>query len=222
MVGKTNGIRAVAISAALAIIAVSFIGCGNGEELRLKDEEIASLQSKVSTLESDLADEKARAQKVHADLEGELSSVKNKNSILLDSLGNMSIITIDDAALFGLSSTHLTDYGTDILDRIAGVIKGNPGRQVWIEGHTDNVQIGMEYRGTFASNWEMSSARAHSALHYLLKKHDLDPQLVAAVGYGEHRPIADNESEEGRSRNRRVVITIGPKYMKTVSQSAGQ
>lgn len=221
MVGQLINLRAIAACALLVFAAVAFVGCGNGEQLRLKDEEIASLQSKVSDLESDLATERDRAQKVHADLQGELSDLKGQNDILLDSLDNMSIITIDDAALFGESSTHLTDYGTEVLDRIATVIKNNQGRQVWIEGHTDNVQIGLEYRGTFASNWEMSSARAHSALHYLLKKHDLDPTMIAAVGYGEHRPIADNETAEGRSKNRRVVITIGPKYMKTVSKRAG-
>jgi len=227
MVGNKNryqlGAHAMhgTFGALLIFATVSIIGCGNGEQLRLKDEEIAGLQSKVTTLEGDLANEKDRAQKVRADLNRELTGLKDKNSVLLDSLDNMSIITIDDAALFASSSTQLTEYGTEILDRIAVVIKKNPGRQVWIEGHTDNVQIGLEYRGTFASNWEMSSARAHSALQYMLRKHKLDPAMIAAVGYGQHRPIADNSDETGRSKNRRVVIVIGPKYMKSVTESAG-
>jgi chemotaxis protein MotB len=63
----------------------------------------------------------------------------------------------------------------------------------------------------FASNWALSSARAHSVLHYLVGKHGADQGRLAAVGYGEQHPVADNATSEGRAQNRRVVITIGSK-----------
>lgn len=201
-------IKWVGVLAALATLAM--VGCGgNAQLLADKDAEIATLKSQVDGLEGQLMSEKEMAQKTHADLESELSQFKGQQEVLLDSINNMSIITISDAALFGFSSTHLTDNGVSLLDKIAGVIKNNPGRQIWIEGHTDNVPIAEEYREQFPSNWEFSSARAHSALQHLLKKHKLDPTTLAAVGYGQYHPVADNSTAAGQSQNRRVVIIIG-------------
>lgn len=199
----------------LTAFALGMTGCGGNEELlRQKDEEIASLQGKVSTLESQLNQEQAEAQKLHSQLQNELAEYKERNELLLDTINNMSVVTVSDAALFAFSSTTLTENGTSLLDKVAGVIKNHPDRQIWIEGHTDNVPIAMEFRDKYRSNWEFSSARAHAALHYLLTKHKLDPNRVAAVGYGMHRPVADNSTSEGRAKNRRVVIVIGPRYLR--------
>jgi chemotaxis protein MotB len=64
-------------------------------------------------------------------------------------------------------------------------------------------------KATYPSNWELSSARAHAVLHYVENKYAPEPDRLAAVGYGEYMPVADNETREGRSQNRRVVITVG-------------
>ena len=68
----------------------------------------------------------------------------------------------------------------------------------------------MPIRSRFASNWELSTARALTAVHFLTEKAGVDPRRVGAVGYGEYRPIADNSTPEGRARNRRIAITILP------------
>ncbi len=197
-----------------AALLSSVAGCSGNKDLLLqKDEEIASLNGRIGELETELSGEQRRAQEVHDELEAELASFRDKELLLIDSLNNMSIITVSDAALFGLSSVRLTANGTAILDKVAGVIANNTDRQIWIEGHTDNIQIASEFRDNFASNWELSSARAHAALQYLLSKHALNPNRLAAVGYGEHRPRADNTSAEGRSKNRRVVIVVGSKRL---------
>jgi chemotaxis protein MotB len=80
-----------------------------------------------------------------------------------------------------------------------------------IEGHTDNVPIGANIKDKYQSNWELSSGRACSVLRYMYWKHKMDPERLSAVGYGEHRPVADNDTLEGRAKNRRVTIVIGPK-----------
>jgi len=74
-----------------------------------------------------------------------------------------------------------------------------------IEGHTDSVPI---RTARFPSNWELSTARATSIVHYLLTRHEFEPTRLSAAGYGEFRPIASNNSSEGRSQNRRVDIVI--------------
>jgi chemotaxis protein MotB len=73
-----------------------------------------------------------------------------------------------------------------------------------VEGHTDNVPIRTV---TFPSNWELSAARAASVVH-LFTRLGVDAKRLSAIGYGEHQPLADNDSEEGRQKNRRVAVVI--------------
>jgi len=76
---------------------------------------------------------------------------------------------------------------------------------ILVEGHTDNVPIAT---AQYASNWELSASRASNVVKYLLAQGSLPPQLMAAVGYGEFRPIAPNDTDENRARNRRIVFLI--------------
>jgi chemotaxis protein MotB len=75
-----------------------------------------------------------------------------------------------------------------------------------IEGHTDNVPVGANNK--YASNWLLSAARAANVAQYLAVNEKIDGARIAAVGYGEYRPVASNGSEKGRSQNRRVDIII--------------
>ena len=84
-----------------------------------------------------------------------------------------------------------------------------PDRVVLIEGYADNRPIAPSYRWKYSSNWELSSARAHAVLHYIVNQHDADASRLAAVGFGDNDPVADNGTPEGWAQNRRVVITIG-------------
>jgi chemotaxis protein MotB len=86
-----------------------------------------------------------------------------------------------------------------------------PENDIGIEGHTDNEPI--RYSG-WKSNWELSTARALSVLHYLIDKKGISPLRVSAIGYGEYRPVASNVDKEGRRLNRRVEIVILPKATK--------
>lgn len=74
-----------------------------------------------------------------------------------------------------------------------------------VEGHTDNVPIATTQ---FASNWELSTARATNVVKYLVQKHGIPPERIAAIGYGEHKPIVPNDTDENRAKNRRVVFLI--------------
>ncbi|MBI3544203.1 MAG: OmpA family protein [Deltaproteobacteria bacterium] len=91
-----------------------------------------------------------------------------------------------------------------VLDQIAKVI-GDAGRPVRVEGHTDNGKTSSQL---YPSNWELSTARAAWIVRYLIQKHHYDPRLLAAAGYAEYHPIAPNDTESGRSRNRRVEILV--------------
>jgi chemotaxis protein MotB len=196
----------------LPFVAALSWGCSNNKELIAQQEEqIATLQGQVTNLETELANEKKRSNDLNSELEAALAEYQKKEQVLLEKIDDKSVITVSDAMMFQSGSVQLTSKATEILDKVSEVLARYPDREIRIAGHTDNVGIGLEFQERFKSNWELSSARATSVLHYLRTKHNLDPQHIAAVGYGEYRPIADNSTPEGRASNRRVVIEVGPK-----------
>lgn len=115
-------------------------------------------------------------------------------------------LTMKGALLFDSGKAELKEESKAILDK-AGVILERYGENttIEIEGHTDNVPINS---AQYASNEELSSARALSVFYYLAENTSLDPTLLKHSGMGERTPIADNSTAEGRSRNRRVEIKI--------------
>ena len=101
------------------------------------------------------------------------------------------------------------------MSKVARVINENvPDMDIGIEGHTDNIPI--RFSG-WKSNWELSSARAMSVLHYLVDESSVAPTRVTAIGAGEYRPMASNDTKEGRQFNRRVEVIILPKTTKVKS-----
>lgn len=99
--------------------------------------------------------------------------------------------------------------GLVILDRVAEFLRAAASEKpIRVEGHADNMEIGPSLRSVFASNWELSRARADGIVRYLVEKGGLDSAKLSAVGYGATRPVASNATEEGRKRNRRIEIVL--------------
>lgn len=114
-------------------------------------------------------------------------------------------LTMKGALLFDSGSAELKDDSKAVLDKVAQILERYNSGTIEIEGHTDNVP--MESK-RYASNEELSSARALSVFYYLVDTTDLDPARLKHAGMGERVPVADNSTEEGRSMNRRVEIRI--------------
>jgi len=91
-----------------------------------------------------------------------------------------------------------------VMDRISSVLATKPGR-ILVAGHTDNIPIST---GRFRSNWELSSARAVTVLHSLLRNKSIDPDRVVVQGFAETKPMEDNATPQGRAKNRRVELVI--------------
>ena len=83
--------------------------------------------------------------------------------------------------------------------------------KISIIGHADSVPVASKFHYRFPSNWELSSARAASVARYLLKQGDLEPSRIEVVGMSHYQPVANNDTEEGRAKNRRVEIILTPK-----------
>jgi len=115
------------------------------------------------------------------------------------------LIRIKEKALFPSGSAELAGQAQSIGPVVAGLLATIPERVI-ISGHTDNIPINS---AQYPSNWELSSQRALNFMKYLLSINaKLAPQRFSAIGYSEYRPIADNKTEEGRTKNRRVEILI--------------
>lgn len=125
-------------------------------------------------------------------------------------------IRIVDQVLFNSGYADLTPQADRILRGIGQILLTNKDQYIRIEGHTDNVPIS---NGRFASNWELSAARATKVLR-LFVNIGFDPRLLSETGYGEYRPVADNKTELGKSKNRRVeIVILSTKFNQSESQS---
>ena len=105
--------------------------------------------------------------------------------------------------LFPTAVARIADAARPALVRLADILEPFPN-PIRVEGHTDNVPISTE---RFPSNWELSAARAASVVR-LFEQQGVEPSRMAALGLGEHAPVADNSTPAGRNRNRRVLVVI--------------
>lgn len=112
-------------------------------------------------------------------------------------------ITLSDRFLFDPGQAELKDGADPVLGKLASLFR-DLNTTISIEGHTDNVPAGRFYK----DNWELSGARAMSVLRYFLDVSKLSPDIFQYAGYADTRPAADNNTAEGRQKNRRVEITV--------------
>ena len=146
-------------------------------------------------------------------LENTLSKEIQDKQVKLEMMGKGLVITVVGDVLFDSGKAKIRPQSFPILDKVTTVLKENvPELNVGIEGHTDNLPI--KFSG-WKSNWELSTARALSVLHYIVEEKNISPERVSAIGYGEYRPVASNSTKEGCQLNRRVEIVILPQFTKT-------
>lgn len=146
---------------------------------------------------ADLAKSLAKLQQA---LEAELKS--GKVQVRMDMRG--VTVSLREAAFFDSGDAKVDITSLPILAKIASVIRDLPN-QVRLEGHTDSKPI---HNARFRGNWELSSARAIAMLELLRDRFDIPPERMAVAGYAENVPTDTNETEEGRSHNRRVDLVI--------------
>ncbi len=114
-------------------------------------------------------------------------------------------ITLEDPVLFQLGSAKLSSQAHEVLDDLAGLLMDLTDYSIEVEGHTDNVPVRAQ---TYPSNLELSVARALSVARYFIDRKGYDPRRIGVAGFGENRPVASNDTPEGRQKNRRVEINI--------------
>jgi chemotaxis protein MotB len=179
------------------------------EENQTNRDFIATLQSKIAGLKQQ---QEVSAQ-MSKGLENEMSADLASKDVTISNLQGRLTVTILDRVMFDSGEAILKPDGQAVMRKVAAFLAGHTNLQIQVIGHTDNMPIRPDARSRFASNWELSTARALAAVHFLTEQAGVDPRRVGAVGYGEYRPIADNATAEGRARNRRIEIAILPNQL---------
>jgi len=176
---------------------------------------------KIQKLKSEfvkLQDELSELERAKAELERRLRQEISDKEVSVDMRDRGLVITFVAEVLFDSGKAKLRSEALNRLSKVANVLQSTVrDLDVGIEGHTDNVPI--KY-SKWESNWELSSARALSVLHYLVQEHGINPMRLSATGYGEYRPVAANDTPQGRQQNRRVEIVILPKVDKKPGSAA--
>lgn len=140
---------------------------------------------------------------IKKDLSKSLKNWLNKGDVKIKSTNLWVDVEISSGALYRSGSATLLKESREILEPLSYQLLGGD-KPVYVLGYSDNIPI---YTQKFSSNWELSAARAVGVVN-LFSSLGVNPELLGAIGFGEHRPVADNNSAQGRSKNRRVVVRI--------------
>ena len=133
-----------------------------------------------------------------------------KGQVTISELKGKLTLDVVDKILFASGQAEVTKEGLAVLKRVIDILKNVKDKSIRLEGHTDNVKIKGVLVKQYPTNWELSAARAINVTKYL-QQQGIDPALLSATAFGEYKPIAGNETPEGRAKNRRIAIILLPK-----------
>lgn len=173
-------------------------------EKRLKEanEEIARLKVKEVKVET----ESNAYKQLMKEMKGEIA----KGQVAINEYKGKLTVDVANQILFASGEAEVKKEGLAILKRVVEILKSVKDKAIRVEGHTDNKKIYGSLAKRYPTNWELSAARAINVTRYLADE-GIAPEILSAVAYGEYKPVADNSTEEGRQKNRRIAIILLPK-----------
>jgi chemotaxis protein MotB len=182
-----------------------------------KNQQVSQLNDQTAKCEkdkADLASQKAELEKTSEHTETEYHAIVNqladevhKGQLKVTEYKNMMTVDVAEKIFFSSGSALLKEGGKDILKKLAEILKSYPDKYVRVVGHTDNVRLSKATQTIFASNWELSAIRATNVVR-MLQSAGIPPDHLIVSARGEYQPIAPNDTEEGRQKNRRIEIML--------------
>jgi len=151
-----------------------------------------------------------KASKTYEQLLDKMQSEIAQGQVTISELKGKLTVNMVDSILFDSGRAEVKANGLPVLQKVVDILKTVKDKTIRIEGHTDNAQIRGALLNKYASNWELSAARAVNVTRFL-QEQGLEPDLLMAAAYGEYRPVAPNDSADGKARNRRIEIILVPK-----------
>lgn len=189
--------------------------------LNEKEKTLKNQQQKTDALQSAIEEKEAiinELQRLLKEREDKINGLKSrieqallnfdKDELSVEMRDGKIYVSLAEKLLFQSGSTAVDAKGVDALTKLAAVLAKQTDISILIEGHTDNVPMGSN--ASIKDNWDLSVLRATSIVRILLDKGNIPPEMVVASGRGEFVPVAENDSKQGRAKNRRTEIILSP------------
>lgn len=173
-----------------------------GENARLRDD--------VSRLQKAKEEEVQKTSKTYEELLEKMKGEISKGEVTISELKGKLTVNMLNEILFDSGKAEVKAEGLEVLQKVIDILKTVQDKAIRIEGHTDNDQIVGALTKKYATNWELSAARAINVARFL-QQQGIAPTMLAAVAYGEYKPVASNDTPEGKAKNRRIEIILVPK-----------
>ena len=188
---------------------------GRFKEKKLQlSEEMEGLQVSLEESQSTIDKQKKVIRDLHATrtkIESSLKKQIENQEIKLEEIEGKLKVTLVDKILFDTGKVEIAKRGKEVLLELADTLRENKDQNIVVEGHTDDVPIGLGLIEKYPTNWELSATRAVGVVRFLQEKGWLEPERLTATGYSYYKPVASNDTPEGRRQNRRIEIILVPK-----------
>ncbi len=175
------------------------------DELSKVKQEKEQVELTLKQKEELLSQEQQTKQQLQEKLKSEIDSQR----VTISELEGKLKVNLVDKILFDSGQAALNAEGKQTLAKVAEVLSTLTDKAIHVQGHTDDVPIAGSLKARFDSNWELSAARALAVVKYF-ENQGVDPSHLIALAYGEHHPMAPNDSSKGRAQNRRIDIVLTP------------
>lgn len=179
------------------------------EALQKERDELLAKNAELS-MKAEKAEQLEKTTQTYQDLQKKLETEIRQGQVQLTEMKNRLTMTMVDKIIFPSGSVEISKEGKAVLDKVVSILKDVKDKRIQVEGHTDNVKIVSDLKKRFPTNWELSTARATEVVRYLQEAGGINPTLLSATGYGENQPVAPNDTDEGKHKNRRIEIVLLP------------
>lgn len=184
------------------------------------EQENKRLSNQIAQLESELDKERtvvevqkkeiSELDQQRQEIERNLKAQIANKDVRIQEIEGKLMVTFVDKILFDSGSVKIKPEGQEVILRLAESFKDKQDQMIVVQGHTDDVKIGGALIDRFPTNWELSAARATAVVRLLQDEGGIDPVRLTASGFSYYKPVASNETEEGRKQNRRIEIMLVP------------
>ena len=173
------------------------------------DREVIAMKLRNKQLQAQL--ESCGEQQERNPIYTELLQVFSGSEVRVSREGTQTVVIIPGALLFSSGSITIRSEATMVLDLLSVALQLHTDAKIRVIGHTDDRPLSGSLRRQYGTNWELSVFRASSFMHTMVEDFGIEEARFTIAGRGPSEPIASNDTPEGRERNRRLIIIIGPK-----------
>jgi chemotaxis protein MotB len=181
----------------------------NARQLQVRTAEVEAENARRMAEQQQQEQLAMRLRGVHDQLVEQLQDEIRAETVMVQQNGDHLLVRMAGRATFAQGKTSMRRQGRMILQKMSRILGVHPDYEIRVEGHADAMPLNAVLREHWGTNWELSTARATYVIHHF-RKFGVSPERLVIEGYGPHRPLASNETPEGRTQNRRIEIIMRP------------